>query len=442
MSHARSKITIVNMKSSPSEILDAFYVKTHLFCICSVPGAKNDDTMLDISKDNLNGPVLSERKFEKKSNQTSKANEEKKDQIVDELTTQDRLSNYLNYYKRSLSSEQGEVCSNSKEEEPDISNETENNNNEHKMSTVLPTIWCGGQNGRIYVYSSVAQWSELINYVDLNDSVLSINHYRGKVLASLANGELCVFSRDYETGEWNLNEYIVVDLNKCLNLDADLSPTNESNQTKQSSNKKAYPIRCSTVAGSNIWCGYRNLVMVFRIDDLKLLNVHPAHSTNEEQVRLLATVSYNDEADQFVICILRLDCVIRIYQNYAPFDCVYNVDLEPTINKFLVCNLSNKRGQRDNQQIAEQDLNKIGVGVINFIRFTSIKVTENRIWLGTANGVILTIPHLFGKINFKTKKIVLYFKLLLFIFAQTLRITGQNSFYKTHNYLTMDIKMQ
>lgn len=196
-----------------------------------------------------------------------------------------------------------------------------------------------------------------------------------------------------------------MNLNNCVNKDVELSPANESNQNINKQTKKNYPIRCAVVAGANIWCGYRNLVMVFRIDDLKLLNVHAAHSSTEEQVRLLATVNYNSGVDQFVICILRLDCVIRIYQNDSPFDCIYTIDLEPTINKFLVCNLSNQRGQRENQQINEQELNnKVGLSVINFIRLTSIKVTENRIWLGTNNGVIMTVPHIFGnKLSFLLK---------------------------------------
>ena len=392
VSHSRSKITIVNMKSSPSEILDSFFIKTHLFCMCSVPGTKNDDTILDISEEELNGPTLFKRTFVKKEKQSIvKADEDKKDPI--DLTSQDKLSNYLNYYKKPSEDESAATATSNKKED-DLNNENDKSIYE-KMSTCLPTMWLAGVQGRIYVHSSVAQWSDLIDYVDLSDSVLSINYYRGKVLASLANGELCVFSRSYETGEWNLNDYIVVNLNNCLSLDADLLSTATSESS--TANKKVYPIRCSTVAGTNVWCGYRNLVMVFRIDDLKLLNVHAAHSTNEEQVRLLATVSYNDEANQFVICILRLDCVVRIYQNYAPFDCIYNVDLEPTINKFLVCNLSNQRNQRDHLQAAsEQELNnKVGVGIINFIRLTALKITENRIWLGTANGVILTIPHQF-----------------------------------------------
>ena len=404
VSHSRSKITIVNMKNSLSEILDSFYVKTHLFCICSVPGTKNDDTILDISEDQLNGPMLFRRTFEKKPT-SSKADESKMVSVDDQTASQDKLSNYLNYYKKSSTEEETSTAAEQDKLE--------------KISTVLPTMFFGGKNGRIYVHSSVTQWSELIDYVDLSDSVLSINHYRGKAIASLANGELCVFSRNQETGEWNLQDYIVVNLNNCLNQGIDLSPTNEStSQTGSKATKKVYPIRCTTIAGNNIWCGYRNLVMVFRIDELKLLNVHAAHSTNEEQVRLLATVSYNDEADQFVICILRLDCIIRIYQNYAPFDCIYTIDLEPTINKFLVCNLSNQRGQRDQQTNAEQELSN-KVGVINFIRLTAIKVTENRIWLGTANGVILTIPHLFGN----------YIIIIFFFLIQFHHLINQSLFF-------------
>jgi hypothetical protein len=43
-----------------------------------------------------------------------------------------------------------------------------------KMSSVLPTIWLGSQNGHIYVHSGVSQWRRCLHSVRLKDSVLSI----------------------------------------------------------------------------------------------------------------------------------------------------------------------------------------------------------------------------------------------------------------------------
>lgn len=41
--HSRSKITIVDIKTKPSELLDSFYVPTFLYCVKSIPGAKTTD---------------------------------------------------------------------------------------------------------------------------------------------------------------------------------------------------------------------------------------------------------------------------------------------------------------------------------------------------------------------------------------------------------------
>jgi hypothetical protein len=42
------------------------------------------------------------------------------------------------------------------------------------MSSVLPTIWLGSQNGHIYVHSGVSQSRRCLHSVRLKDSVLSI----------------------------------------------------------------------------------------------------------------------------------------------------------------------------------------------------------------------------------------------------------------------------
>lgn len=43
--HSRSKITIIDIKTKPNELLDSFYVSTFLYCIKSVPGAKGTDLL-------------------------------------------------------------------------------------------------------------------------------------------------------------------------------------------------------------------------------------------------------------------------------------------------------------------------------------------------------------------------------------------------------------
>lgn len=158
VSHSRSKITIVNMKSSPSEILDSFFIKTHLFCICSVSGAKNDDTILDVSKSDLNGPILFQRQFVKNEQQTIKkqSEEEKleKASAADESISEDKLANYLNYYKESTNTDgdSGILTSTPVKSLPKPSIEskesTENNDqttDRQKMSTVMPTIFLGNK---------------------------------------------------------------------------------------------------------------------------------------------------------------------------------------------------------------------------------------------------------------------------------------------------------
>lgn len=45
VSHSKSKVTVVNIRSNPGEVLDSFFLRTHLLCIASVPGAKTSDLL-------------------------------------------------------------------------------------------------------------------------------------------------------------------------------------------------------------------------------------------------------------------------------------------------------------------------------------------------------------------------------------------------------------
>lgn len=43
-----------------------------------------------------------------------------------------------------------------------------------KMSSVLPTVWLGFENGCIFVHSAKSQWKRCLHSVKLKDAVLSI----------------------------------------------------------------------------------------------------------------------------------------------------------------------------------------------------------------------------------------------------------------------------
>uniref|UniRef100_A0A672PFK4 C-Jun-amino-terminal kinase-interacting protein 4-like n=1 Tax=Sinocyclocheilus grahami TaxID=75366 RepID=A0A672PFK4_SINGR len=64
-----------------------------------------------------------------------------------------------------------------------------------RMSSALPTMWLGAQNGCLYVHSSVARWRKCLHAVKLKDSILNIAHVKGRVLVALTDGTLAIFHR-------------------------------------------------------------------------------------------------------------------------------------------------------------------------------------------------------------------------------------------------------
>ena len=132
-----------------------------------------------------------------------------------------------------------------------------------KMSSVLPTMWLGSQSGSIYVHSAVSQWRRCIHSIRLKDSVLSIVHVKGRVLAALADGTVAIFHRAAD-GQWDLKNYYLLDLGK-----------------------PHHSIRCMVQVHSKVWLGYRNRIHVV---DPQLMSVEvtlDAHPRKESQVRFL-----------------------------------------------------------------------------------------------------------------------------------------------------------
>nr|CAH7741359.1 unnamed protein product [Callosobruchus chinensis] len=207
------------------------------------------------------------------------------------------------------------------------------------MSSVLPTMWMGDENGYIYVHSSVSNWAMCLHSVKMKDSVIAIVHLNGRVIAALACGQVAIFSRNAE-GEWDLSCYHLLQIGL----------------PHQS-------VRQLTVVGDKVWCGYRNKIHVFQPRELKVIHTLEAHPRRESPVRQMAWLG------EGVWVSIRLDSTLRLYHAHT-YQHLQDVDIEPYVSKML------------------------GTGKLGFslIRITSLLISSNRLWIGTSNGVIISVP--------------------------------------------------
>ncbi|XP_041735208.1 C-Jun-amino-terminal kinase-interacting protein 4-like isoform X3 [Coregonus clupeaformis] len=208
-----------------------------------------------------------------------------------------------------------------------------------RMSSALPTMWLGAQNGCLYVHSSVARWRKCLHAIKLKDSILNIVHVRGRVLVALADGTLAIFHRGLD-GQWDLTNYHLLDLGR-----------------------PHHSIRCMTVVHDKVWCGYRNKIYVIQPKAMRIEKFFDAHPRKESQVRQLAWVG-----DGIWVSI-RLDSTLRLFHAHT-YQHLQDVDIEPYVSKML-------------------GTGKLG---FSFVRITALMISCSRLWVGTGNGVIISIP--------------------------------------------------
>ncbi|KAL2100858.1 hypothetical protein ACEWY4_002619 [Coilia grayii] len=206
-------------------------------------------------------------------------------------------------------------------------------------TSVAPTMWLGAQNGWLYVHSSVANWKKCLHSIKLKDSVLSLVHVKGRVLVALADGTLAIFHRA-EDGQWDLSNYHLMDLGR-----------------------PHHSIRCMAVVHDKVWCGYKNKIHVIQPKSMQIEKSFDAHPRRESQVRQLAWIGDG------VWVSIRLDSTLRLY-HAVTHQHLQDVDIEPYVSKML-------------------GTGKLG---FSFVRITALLIAGNRLWVGTGNGVIISIP--------------------------------------------------
>ncbi|XP_069859908.1 C-Jun-amino-terminal kinase-interacting protein 3 isoform X12 [Dipodomys merriami] len=207
------------------------------------------------------------------------------------------------------------------------------------ISSAAPTMWLGAQNGWLYVHSAVATWKKCLHSIKLKDSVLSLVHVKGRVLVALADGTLAIFHRG-EDGQWDLSNYHLMDLGH-----------------------PHHSIRCMAVVYDRVWCGYKNKVHVIQPKTMQIEKSFDAHPRRESQVRQLAWIGDG------VWVSIRLDSTLRLYHAHT-HQHLQDVDIEPYVSKML-------------------GTGKLG---FSFVRITALLIAGSRLWVGTGNGVVISIP--------------------------------------------------
>uniref|UniRef100_A0A7N6B9U6 C-Jun-amino-terminal kinase-interacting protein 4 n=1 Tax=Anabas testudineus TaxID=64144 RepID=A0A7N6B9U6_ANATE len=338
--HSSTKVMVLDA-TQPSDLLDSFYAcNTHVVCIASVPGMFSGNILSRETSPAEDGVPTAEEATEATEANAGVGEEGEEDQGADQnqpgIYTEHVFTDPLgvgptdsppadNFVQDGVSS----LMDDSDVAEGEVL----------RMSSALPTMWLGAQNGCLYVHSSVARWRKCLHAIKLKDSILSIVHVKGRVLVALADGTLAIFHRGTD-GQWDLTNYHLLDLGR-----------------------PHHSIRCMTVVHDKVWCGYRNKIYVIHPKAMRIEKSFDAHPRKESQVRQLAWVG-----DGIWVSI-RLDSTLRLFHAHT-YQHLQDVDIEPYVSKML-------------------GTGKLG---FSFVRITALVVSCSRLWVGTGNGVIISIP--------------------------------------------------
>ncbi|XP_029432655.1 C-Jun-amino-terminal kinase-interacting protein 3 isoform X4 [Rhinatrema bivittatum] len=390
-----SKVVIIDA-NQPGTVVDQFTVcNAHVLCISSIPAASDSDypageiflegdvnpedsadtdgvlagitlvgcaTRCNVPRSNCSSrgdtPILDKGQSEVatgsngKINQSQSTEEATEATEVPESSTSERepaqirqcpLTEHIFTDPAPAQAVNGRLSSESGQQTPESSTtQKEQEASSESLGAVTssaPTMWLGAQNGWLYVHSAVSNWKKCLHSIKLKDSVLSLVHVKGRVLVALADGTLAIFHRG-EDGQWDLSNYHLMDLGHTH-----------------------HSIRCMAVVYDRVWCGYKNKVHVIQPKTMQIEKSFDAHPRRESQVRQLAWIGDG------VWVSIRLDSTLRLYHAHT-HQHLQDVDIEPYVSKML-------------------GTGKLG---FSFVRITALLIAGNRLWVGTGNGVVISIP--------------------------------------------------
>jgi len=439
--HSRSKITIIDIKTKPNELLDSFYVPTFLYCIKSIPGFKSIDLpginsanepdkkcaalqligdliltqkrdfykLIRVDLDSDHNPKRELTSLNESDQKLRDDDGRTKAQAVDDdaeisrildnnisdgIVTLQKLNDFVAH-------SQPQHLKGQSPHSPQIFDDSQAYNYKdviyyQPISTSLSTVWMGGKDSILYIHSAIGQWKDCVACVKLRDSILQICHFRGRVFVALADGSLCIFFRNADTNQWEFSQYLSIDINLMADATVDFTDLPEIN-TCSSSNELVSDLPISfggaQVAGtrgadtarpsSHFNSKQRNKTAGIRCLEIANKNLWIGY---RNRVLIIDPTSLKLKHTFYVVP--QVDNQIRqlVSMKDGVFCCLRS-DLILRLYSSL----------KPYQHIQNIDVEPVVTRLISPKTFvishiTAMKVIDNTLWLGNAHGIILTIP--------------------------------------------------
>uniref|UniRef100_A0A1I8GX60 JNK-interacting protein 3 n=1 Tax=Macrostomum lignano TaxID=282301 RepID=A0A1I8GX60_9PLAT len=216
------------------------------------------------------------------------------------------------------------------------------------------TMWLGCQNGLLFIHSAVNNWRRCLQCLQLKDAIVAICHLRGRAFLGLANGSLLVFCR--RQLDSNAATAMEQQQQQCWDL---------SRYYELAVSDAAAPVRAmaATAGGAALWIGVQNTIKVVDPRTLRVAASFDAHPRADSTVRLLCPIG------EGVWIGFRLDTVLRLFHAHT-HALLQEIDIEPYISQVL-------------------GTSRLG---FSLVRLTSLFAACGRLWIGTSNGIIVTVP--------------------------------------------------
>ncbi|PAA49448.1 hypothetical protein BOX15_Mlig008884g2 [Macrostomum lignano] len=215
------------------------------------------------------------------------------------------------------------------------------------------TMWLGCQNGLLFIHSAVNNWRRCLQCLQLKDAIVAICHLRGRAFLGLANGSLLVFCRRQ------------LDPNAATAMEQQQQCWDLSRYYELAVSDAAAPVRAmaATAGGAALWIGVQNTIKVVDPRTLRVAASFDAHPRADSTVRLLCPIG------EGVWIGFRLDTVLRLFHAHT-HALLQEIDIEPYISQVL-------------------GTSRLG---FSLVRLTSLFAACGRLWIGTSNGIIVTVP--------------------------------------------------